>query len=85
MSPVLTMSEYLVQTDPVYMPIVRLKEGEYSVLETYVHKKGTHEEEDRVTIKINQYPDYCYVKRGKDCNLYAVKHDGTLRKSCFWI
>ncbi len=85
MSTVLTMSEYLAQTDPVYMPIVQLKEGECRILETYTHKKGAHEEEELATITITQYPDYCYIKRGKDRNLYAVKHDGTLRKSCFWI
>lgn len=87
MCTVMTMQEYIAQTEPIYMPIVRLQEGEYKIIHTHTHRKGDPEnEEERKAIIILQYPDAAYLQRGKDRNLYAVKENGDYNShSCFWI
>lgn len=84
---VMTMSEYIAQPDPEYMPIVKLQEGDYAILDSYTHRKGDPEnEEERKVIQIAHYPSASYMQRGKDRQLYAVKKDGDCNShSCFWI
>jgi hypothetical protein len=83
---ILTLSEYMAQTEPVYMPIVKLQEDEYEVLGQYTFHKGQQDEEERKEIKIKAYPQYTYLQRGLSTQLYGIKDDGSCNTlSCFWI
>lgn len=77
------LSEYLAQTDPVRMPTVYLKEGEYTRGLRYQPLVGRP---SRTQIFIHAFPGVEYTVENDWGWLYTTDSDGNIKsRSCFHI
>jgi len=73
----LTLTEYIAQSDPIHKPTVRLKEGEYQLGTSITMHRNSVREETRTQCWVQGFPyEYCLIHD----TLYTTDGDGNPKK-----
>lgn len=84
----MTLNAYLSQTDPKYMPCVKLEPHEYIVKTSYTAytKRSGSQKVTTKQIFIHAFPGVEYIQEGSWPQLYTTdKHGNPKAPSCFRI